>query len=546
MPIKQPTGPSIRTKIKSWKNRIGDQETSSQIEIESAYQQLKATEEQLYHSLEKYEILIESMSDIFWITDTEGSILFINDVVQNILGYSKAEVIGHKLFEFMCPLHQYQVGSCVNVVAQMKTRDFKKEEMWMLHSDGHTRLVLEVNSKRIHFEDNVVEIQGLARDITERIRLERKIKNRTKQLELINDISASIAYDLLKAEPVEMFETIGNKLTQELNIPLFTVRLLSGEGIFEQVVESGPLKDKVRCWPIPADNKKIQQIFTEKKVQTIHGLCHRIFDYPDDSKVQEESYKTLMIPMLSNQLPIGLLTVGLPIEDDKDLDSLLMAVANQLSLAVEKSNLYRDIRNFYLKIIKSLIAAMEAKDVYTQGHSVRVSQYAMTIGAAMGLATQRLEELEIACLLHDIGKIGINDAILTKAGILDAEEYAKIKEHPQIGARILAPIGFSQEILDAVLFHHKRYDLTGYPETLTFSNQSTYVSIIAVADTLDAMTSNRSYKKKISKEAVLEEFRRHSGTQFCPVVVEILLSIIHEHQAFKSCFEERSEDVECS
>lgn len=546
MPIKQPNRPSIKTNVKQWNAGITEGDHISQMEIESAYQQLKATEDQLYHSLEKYELLIESMSDIFWITDTDGSILFINDVAQSILGYSKSEIIGRKLFEFMCPLHEYQVGSCVNVVAQMKIRDFKKEEMWMLHSDGHTRLVLEVNSKRIHFEDNMVEIQGLARDITERIRLERKIKNRTKQLELINDISASIAFDLLKAEPIEMFDNIGKKLTQALNIPLFTVRLLSPEGIFEQVIESGPLKDQVRCRSLSAENHKMQQFFQEKKVRTVQGLCHQIFDYQDDLKIQEETYKTLMIPMMSNQLPIGLLTVGLPIEDDKDLDSLLMAVANQLSLAVEKSNLYRDIRNFYLKIIKSLIAAMEAKDVYTQGHSVRVSQYAMAIGEAMGLGAQRLEELEIACLLHDIGKIGINDAILTKAGVLDAQEYAKIKEHPQIGARILAPIGFSQEILDAVLFHHKRYDLTGYPETLSFSNESIFVSIIAVADTLDAMTSNRSYKKKISKEAVLQEFNKYSGTQFCPEVVAILLAIITEHQAFKSCFEERSEDVECS
>jgi len=173
---------------------------------------------------------------------------------------------------------------------------------------------------------------------------------------------------------------------------------------------------------------------------------------------------------------------------------------------------------------------MEAKDIYTQGHSVRVAHYSVEIAKLMQLSDKEMEELEMAGLLHDIGKIGISDAILTKAGKLESSEFEMIKRHPLIGKRILEPIGFSATIIEAVLLHHKRFDLKGYPEDIELDQQSIYSRIIGAADAYDAMTSNRSYKDAMTNEMVIQELTKYSGSQFCPVVVNYLVQLIQENK----------------
>ncbi len=185
----------LRTKIQ---NQEQNDEDIRQIyeELEASYQQLLAMEDQLNQYEQKYALLIKNMSDIVWITDTEGKILFINDVVIDVLGYQSSEMIGRKLFEYMCPLHNYNIGSCKEVVAKMNDLEFLRQEMWMLHKDGKTRKVLEVNTKHYMIDRTLIEIQGVGRDITDRIQTDRKIKQKNMQLEFVNEISASITSNL--------------------------------------------------------------------------------------------------------------------------------------------------------------------------------------------------------------------------------------------------------------------------------------------------------------------------------------------------------------
>jgi len=153
----------------------------------------------------------------------------------------------------------------------------------------------------------------------------------------------------------------------------------------------------------------------------------------------------------------------------------------------------------------------------------------------MGIRGEMLDDIEISGLLHDIGKIGIGDAILTKPGHLSTEEFEQIKRHPSIGNKIVQPIGLSQSIIDGILYHHKRFDLKGYPENEKLEMLPLVSSIIGVADAFDAMTSNRSYTKKKSIENAIEEIRLHRATQFCPVVVEALEKIgLHAMDTLKT------------
>jgi len=172
-----------------------------------------------------------------------------------------------------------------------------------------------------------------------------------------------------------------------------------------------------------------------------------------------------------------------------------------------------------LATVETLAATVDAKDAYTRGHSGRVSGYAAAIAAALGLPEADIARIRQAGLLHDVGKIGVPDAILLKPGALSDEEFAVIKEHPEIGERILRGLPFLAEILPAVRHHHERWDGRGYPDGLTGAAIPPDAAILAVADSLDAMTSSRTYRQALPLAEAIRRVREGAGVQYDPRVV---------------------------
>lgn len=209
--------------------------------------------------------------------------------------------------------------------------------------------------------------------------------------------------------------------------------------------------------------------------------------------------------------------------------SLTTSLAQQISLSLTNTELYQDMKDFMLSVIKTLVFSIEAKDAYTKGHSERVNGITMEIAELMELSAEDKESLNLASMLHDIGKIGVPGSILTKPGKLTGEEWIQIKEHPEKGYRILLPIGQLKDSLMGIRYHHERYDGTGYPSGLRGEEIPLYARIIAVADTYDAMTSTRSYRAKKSDEEALAEIIRAKGIQLDPEIVNIFLKL-HEMQ----------------
>ncbi|SFA69838.1 HDIG domain-containing protein [Bacillus sp. cl95] len=177
---------------------------------------------------------------------------------------------------------------------------------------------------------------------------------------------------------------------------------------------------------------------------------------------------------------------------------------------------YEKKDSLYTKTAQALIIAIEAKDKYTQGHSIRVSDYAVSIGRCMKEAGYKIEldTLKVAALLHDIGKINIPSKILEKEGSLTDQEYNTIKKHPVYGYETAKDMGFQQDILEAILYHHERIDGTGYPNRLVDKEIPLFAKIIAIADTFDALTSNRPYRAAFSPEAAREIILENAGKQF--------------------------------
>ena len=190
------------------------------------------------------------------------------------------------------------------------------------------------------------------------------------------------------------------------------------------------------------------------------------------------------------------------------------------------TRLYEDLRSTYMRTIKALAHAIDARDHYTHSHSENVAKYATFIAEEMHLSAKDVELIREACELHDLGKIGIQDNILIKPAELNKEEWELMKLHPLTGAQILEPLTFLHGVIDLIRQHHEHYDGSGYPKGLKGEEILLGARIIHLADAYEAMTSARSYRKvPLTKEAAIEEVKKHNGTQFDPKVVEFFLKI---------------------
>jgi len=195
--------------------------------------------------------------------------------------------------------------------------------------------------------------------------------------------------------------------------------------------------------------------------------------------------------------------------------NLEQKVRTRTQQLVEK---HQELRTAYVETIRALAEAVDAKDAYTRGHSERVGVYASKIGREIGLGRDVIERVYIAGLLHDVGKIGVRDAVIAKPGRLSPEEYEEMKRHPEIGAKILEPVTFLADVVECVRHHHEWFDGSerGYPEHLAADRIPLPSRIILVADTIEAMTSDRPYRKGLPLERVLAELHKYAGSQFDP------------------------------
>ena len=212
---------------------------------------------------------------------------------------------------------------------------------------------------------------------------------------------------------------------------------------------------------------------------------------------------------------------------------LLELIRLQRDLHAEVEKKTREVESLSLHVVQTLADAIDAKDSYTKGHSGRVAEYSREIAKRYGYSPERQEEIYMMGLLHDVGKIGVPDAVINKPGKLNDEEFALIKAHPVRGARILQNIEEMPQLATGARWHHERFDGRGYPDGLAGEEIPEEARIIAVADAYDAMTSNRSYRGVIPQDVVKSELEKGSGTQFDQRFAKIMLEIINEDVEYK-------------
>jgi len=235
------------------------------------------------------------------------------------------------------------------------------------------------------------------------------------------------------------------------------------------------------------------------------------------------SLSIIIAPISHKKRTIGVVVIVF--EEDQDFIrqqtlKLLYILAGFFSLALQNAYLFNDLKRSYFDTIRGVTNSVEARDQYTRGHSYRVGQIAKAIAEELDWSSDEIELIDWGGMLHDVGKIGVHDAILNKPGKLDKEEYEAIKLHPLIGAQIVKGISFLEPLVPYILEHHERFDGKGYPQGLAGENISIKGRLLAVADAFDAMITDRPYRKGLDAEIALKEVVKNTNSQFDPKIVE--------------------------
>jgi len=252
----------------------------------------------------------------------------------------------------------------------------------------------------------------------------------------------------------------------------------------------------------------------------------------DWALLRDRIRRFVCVPLERDRRPLGVL-LAIDKSDTTEFNSvdlkLLNNVGNQCSIFLENAALYNDMQDLFMGVLHALTRSIDAKDAYTRGHSQRVAELSRDLARKIGLSDEQCERVYLSGLLHDVGKIGVPEAVLCKPGRLTAEEFAAIKKHPEIGAQILGNIRQLQDIIPGVLYHHERWDGKGYPHSIAGETVPLMGRIIAVADSFDAMSSTRTYRPALPLQTVLEEIKRCGGAQFDPTLAKLFVTLDFTH-----------------
>lgn len=254
-------------------------------------------------------------------------------------------------------------------------------------------------------------------------------------------------------------------------------------------------------------------------------LMFGLFHLTGPINVRDAFAKTMgLMPSVMAAMPISLLIALL--YQMPSGEWLVLVMLLPMLLARYAWKLYLDSKTQQVRLVHALVSTMEAKDAYTQGHSMRVEGYAVRIARAMHFREAQVQRISEGALLHDLGKIGVDDTILRKPGPLTQEERNLMERHPEIGVMIVSDLQLSPEVVEMIHDHHRRYDGGGYPAREDKARPGMYALILGVADAYDAMTSDRPYRKGMKPQRALAILKEEAGRQFDPEVVEIFTRIM--------------------
>jgi putative nucleotidyltransferase with HDIG domain len=400
---------------------------------------------------------------------------------------------------------------------------FEEEPLMDFSPDYSEKDFSSDTSKPVTILDHTFELKNLAdidlyRDNDPKLR--QAIEKLTSLFEINKIINTARDSDTLTQEIVNQIRHV---------IKADRCYLLLKDKKTDELVPTAVLTDEPKDM-MPKVSKTILSQVMDKGISILSPDAFQDERFQGSESIFIHSMRSVMcVPLRSREKILGVIHVdtkgAFDTFSEEDL-KMLTAVGISAGIAIENMSLYENLKQLFRSTVKSLVATIEANDPYTGGHSVRVAEYSKQIALCMGLPEDELESVELAAFLHDVGKVGIPDKILNKPGRFDSDEISIMQEHPVTGAEILTKIDGMEKIAKVVRHHHERYDGTGYPDHLRGEDIPMESRILCVADTMDAMTTSRAYKKKRELDIALAELVRCAGSQFDPEIVKVFRKCI--------------------
>jgi putative nucleotidyltransferase with HDIG domain len=363
-------------------------------------------------------------------------------------------------------------------------------------------------------EGYLAEIRELNRKLSE------KLAEMTTLYEVAKLTSSSLDLD-------EMLSSAFNSAVKILNAETGSLMLFDSEGEVLTIKKSYGLNEEIiRKTRVKKGETIVGSVAQSGKPLIIHGRANIS---PIKGRNKYEKVNSICVPLKTRKGVIGVVNLNRK-EDAKpfteDNLKLLFTIADFGASAIENATLYQNLHESYLGIIRALVSALELKDFYCRGHSESVTKYAVALAKKLKLSPQEIESIEVAAILHDVGKIGVQETILNKPEKLNDEEWKEVRRHPEFSYKILKEVNFPWDIKPLIYAHHERYNGKGYPAGLKEEKIPLGARVLAVADTFAAMTSDRPYRKGLSKEVAIEELKRVAGTQLDPELVKVFVEML--------------------
>lgn len=496
----------------------------------------RMAEERLAESEAKYRQIFEGIAEGIYRSTPEGRVLMANPALVRLLGYGSLEELqGIDISREGYVNPDDRIRFQRSIESQGYVKDFVTT--WR-RRDG-TELIVNENARA--FKDQagrIVFYEGTVEDITERTRAALALLDEKNKLSRLFDVSLMVA---------------GSGTVEEMMDR--TIEGLNGLGLFRRllmVVErekgggtwlshrglSRQDQEMLRDHP-PQPPGRLKDLMDSR-----YRICHSYYlpdclssaaspislmPSPEAPAVEWKSGDILAVPLVAKGSIIGYL-IGLDPTDGRvptvEAVRLLELYANQAATAIVNLRLYDDLEASYYDTLKAFVAAMEAKDPYTKGHSEKVQAYSLRLAQHLGLASDRLRIIDYSSLLHDIGKLGVREFILNKPGALSAEEYQEVKQHPSLGSQMVSGIGILTSSAPIIQAHHEFFDGSGYPEGRSGQEIPLEARIISVADAYEAMTSDRPYRRAYSHQEAIGRLREAARRQFDPELVEAFVGML--------------------
>jgi len=474
--------------------------------------------------------IFEAFPDLLFDLDDKGRVLDYKGGDFTILS-SSSEGILHRRIQDILPI---EIGEKFQKAVEQANFNQK-----MISLDSPLNIANDVRWFEAHFVPSApLRVIAIVRDVTKYKRAEEKIQRQLKHLSALRSIDnlISSSFDLNLTLSILL-----SHVTARLNVDAAAILLFNRDSrFFEFTAGIGFRTDALQGTHLRLGEGYAGLAALQRKTIHIPNLQHRKTDYLRSPVFYEESFISYFgIPLIAKGQVCGVLEIfhRTPLDPDPDWLSFMETLAGQAAIAIENATLFRELQSSNIELMQAYDAtiggwsrALELRDRDTEGHTQRVTGATLQLARRMNLNETELVHVRRGAILHDIGKMAIPDSILLKSTALTDSEKEIIRQHPRYAHDMLSSIPYLHQSLDIPLYHHEKWDGTGYPNGLKGEQIPLSARLFAVVDVFDAVTSDRPYRSAWSKEKALDYIRDQSGKHFDPSVVGEFMKIVEEGQ----------------